>query len=66
MKKTINLNSSFRLSYENRGKRFYSFGNIAVFENLSLCKKGMPLRLRQAVYYDYPVNLKNNSTVDLY
>ena len=45
MKKTINLNSSLQLNYENKVKDFYTFGNIAVFENLSLCKNGMPLRL---------------------
>ena len=34
MKKTINLNPNLQLNYEKTGKN--TFGNIAVFENLSL------------------------------
>ena len=39
---------------------FHTYGNITVFENLSLCKNEMSLRLCYTVNKDSPVNFKIN------
>ena len=50
-----------RRKRKGKGFFFQTYGNITVYENLSLCKNEMPLRLRKAVNNDYPVNLKINA-----
>ena len=66
MKKAINLKSRFQLNNEKPGKRFFLdlWKYFRVFENLSLRKNGMHLRLHKTVKKDCQMNFKNNSTVD--